>query len=139
MKYAICAALGLATLGGVKAASADTCRDVDIVVENNFTQNGSPIQIKVIDFDYFDNTEGKWRDEAWNSNTIVAPGDTILYAESRNLSFVGGESGTVIRVQFQYLTANNGWSATLDALSAPFHCDRGDQVTVPVNGFAPAL
>lgn len=132
MKFAMCALVAFSMAASVGVAAADTCRDVDIKVRNEFTQNGSPIQIKVIDFDYWDNTEGKWRDEAFVGNVIINPGALVTLAADRNLSFVGNEGGVQIRVQYKYLTANNGWSETLDAVSDPFTCINNRIVTVEV-------
>lgn len=120
-KMMMSAVLAASVISGIGVAAADTCKNVQIRVNNDFVQDESVIQIKMIDFDYWDNTEGKWREEAFLANPIILPGTS--YSFKRDLSFVGGESGVVIRVQFQYLTAHNGWSETLDATSEAFTCN----------------
>ena len=131
MKFAMCGLVAIAMAASAGVAAADTCRDVTIKVRNEFTQDTAPVQIKVIDFDYWDDTEGKWREESFVSNLIVNPGALATLA-TRNLSFVGGENDVQIRVQFKYLTATNGWSETLDAISDPFTCISNRTVTVEV-------
>ncbi|HTE55470.1 MAG TPA: hypothetical protein VK698_31665 [Kofleriaceae bacterium] len=127
-------AAGLMMAGGLAGtAVADRCKDVDIHVYNDFEHDGAPFQVKVIDFDYWDDTEGKWREENWIGNTLYDPGDDFHLVDNRNLEYVGEEDDVVIRVQFKYLTTSNGWSETLDSESAPFHCDDGEHVNVHLN------
>ncbi len=132
-KLAMIATLTAAALvAGADRAAADTCRNVDIRVKNSFRQDGAPIQIKAVDFDYWDDTEGKWRDEAFVGNLVILPGATEWFATNRNLSFVGGEHDVQIRVQFRYFTANNGWSELLDAYSEPFTCTTNRTGSLPI-------
>lgn len=126
-KLMMVTAFALATLGTASVASADLCRNVDIQIHNDFGK-----QIKVVDFDYWDNTEGKWREENFVDNVVVDNGDDHVIT-NRDLEYVGGEFGVKIRVQFKYMTANNGWSEEINASSASFHCDDGDWVNVFVN------
>lgn len=114
-------------IGLTGVAAADKCKDVDIEVHNEFDDDGVPLQIKIVDMDYWDDSEGKWREEM-TSNRIVNPGGRTTY--EKNLSFVGGESGVVIRIHFKYLTTNNGWSETLTAESDEFTCNDHDDVDV---------
>lgn len=124
---------GLALAAGTAAtAAAKPCKDVDIHVFNDFEHDGAAIQIKVVDFDYWDDTEGKWREENFVGNTIYDPGDDFHLVDDRNLEYVGDESGVVIRVQFRYLTANNGWSEVLTAESLPHTCTDGEHFNVIV-------
>lgn len=133
MKLAMCAAAVMTLMTGAKLAAADACKDVDIKVKNSFLQDEAAVPIKVIDFDYWDDTEGKWREESFVGNLIVNPGQTLMLAESRTLSFVGNENDVQVRVQFKYLTARNGWSETLDAYSEPFFCSTvGRHIGLPV-------
>src|SRR5687768_5089463 len=102
---------GLTLVGGLAGdAFAARCRDVAIHVHNNFEHDGAIVQIKIVDFDYWDDGEGKWREENWVGNTIFDPGEDFHPFGDRNLEYVGGESDVVIRVQFKYLTQDNGWS-----------------------------
>jgi hypothetical protein len=114
-------------------ASADRCKDVAIKVKNDFTHDGEAIQIKAVDFDYWDDTEGKWREENWVGNEVIDPGD-LRTINTRNLEYVGGESGVVLRVQYKYMTATKGWSEKLNAQSSSFFCkkDGPNPVTVTV-------
>ena len=125
------AALGVA--GGMSGtAMADRCKDVHIHVDNEFQEDGQFIQIKVVDMDYWDDDEGKWREESAVPNLVADPHENI-HLDERNLEYVGGQSGTVIRVQFRYMTESNGWSEILDAESSEFTCTDSKLVTVTVN------
>jgi hypothetical protein len=113
-------------------AAADRCKNVDIHVHNDFVHDGDLLQIKVVDFDYWDDGEGKWREESWIGNTIYSPTEHKHLVNDRNLEYVGNERDVAIRVQYKYLTSNNGWSETLNALSAPFFCSDGYHADVYV-------
>ncbi len=102
-------------------AAADRCKDVTIKVKNSFTHDGSAVQIQVVDFKYWDDTEGKWRGENYVGNLVINPGWTRTIT-TRNLEYVGGESGVIISVQYKYMTEKNGWSEQLDAQGASFSC-----------------
>jgi hypothetical protein len=130
IKFALTSLVVTTSFAGT--AVADRCKNVDIHVYNDFVHDGDPLQIKVVDFDYWDDREGKWRGENWVGNTIYNPGDDWHLVNDRNLEYVGNEGGVVVRVQYKYLTNNNGWSETLNALSAPFFCNDGEHVNVHV-------
>jgi len=129
----IVAASVIGGLGNV--ALADRCTNLDIYVANDFKLNDVPVQIRVVDFDYFDVNAGKWREEAGVHNQIFNPSGIVssFYVE-RDLTYVGN-SPTIIRLQYQYLTATNGWSENLDAYSNQFICrdDRSALVVVSQN------
>jgi hypothetical protein len=127
---------GVATLlaftGGCGIASATNCKDVTVKVQNKFVHAGNTPQIKVVDFDFWDNTEAKWREELGISNTIVNNGRTKVVA-TRDLEHVGGEKGVRIRVQYKYLSGSSGnWSETLNAESGTFTCNADGPNTVTV-------
>ena len=115
--------LALTITGWSGFALADRCKDVSIKVKNDFTHDGTAVQIQVVDFDYWDDTEGKWREENWVGNVVVDPTKTKTIA-TRNLEYVGGESGVLIRIQYKYMTAKNGWSEQLNAQSSSFKCEK---------------
>lgn len=121
MKLAMCAAAVMTMMTGAKLAAADPCKNITLTVKNSFVRNESPLQIKVIDFDYLDDDAGKWREETVIGNLIVNPGQISAFVTSRNLAYVGDQT-VQLRVQFKYLTENNGWSDTFDAYSEPFFC-----------------
>ncbi len=114
-------------------SSASRCKDVSIKVKNDFTHDGTAVQINVVDFDYWDDTEGKWREENWVGNEVIDP-DDLKTINTRNLEYVGNESGVIARVQYKYMTAKNGWSEKLNAKSSSFYCkkDGPNSVTVTV-------
>ncbi|HWM84634.1 MAG TPA: hypothetical protein VNO33_02325 [Kofleriaceae bacterium] len=133
-KFIMAAAAGLAiTTGLAGAAEAKLCNRVGIHVYNDYEDDGVPIQIRIVDFDYWDDEQGRWREENWVGNTVFLPGEDKHPFSDRNLEYVGDESGVVIRIQFQYMTANNGWSETLNAESAEFTCNDDDHVNVHVD------
>ena len=52
---------------------------------------------------------------------------------TRNLEYVGGESGVIIRVQYKYMTAENGWSERIhEQTSDAFKCNSPTSKTVTV-------
>lgn len=128
--------LGIAAvsvMGGLgNVAMADRCKDLDIYVTNGFTLGDDQVQIRVIDFDYFDVNAGKWREEAGVHNQVFNPSDTAQFYVERDLTFVGG-APTIVRVQYQYLTATNGWSESLDAYSPQFRCTNGGSIDVKID------
>ena len=119
---AVVSALAFAACSGL--ASAHLCKDVTIKVDNDFTHDGSPAQIQVVDFDYWDDTEGKWREENWVGNVVIDFNAGARTIATRNLEYVGGESGVIIRVHYKYMTEKNGWSERLTTQSSPFTCVR---------------
>ena len=119
---AVVVALAFTAWSGI--ASAHLCKDVTIKVDNDFTHDGSPVSIQVVDFDYWDDEEGKWREENWVGNLVIGYNDGSRTIATRNLEYVGDESGVIIRVQFRYMTEKNGWSEQLNAQSSPFKCVR---------------
>jgi hypothetical protein len=119
---AVLTALAFAACSGI--ASAHLCKDVTIKVDNDFTHDGSPAQIQVVDFDYWDDGEGKWREENWVGNVVIDYNAGARTIATRNLEYVGGESGVIIRVHYKYMTEKNGWSERLTAQSTPFTCSR---------------
>lgn len=118
-------------------ASAKNCKDVTVTVVNNFVHAGNKLQIKVVDFDYWDNTEAKWREEFGVDNVIVAPDGGKSKLGTRDLEHVGGEKGVRVRIQYKYLSGSSGnWSEILNAESDTFTCqaDGPNNVTVEVKG-----
>jgi hypothetical protein len=132
---AIAGVLILSGLCGI--ASAKNCKDVTVKVQNHFVHAGNKLQIKVVDMDFWDNNDAKWREEFGISNTIVDYGDKLVPIATRDLEHVGGEKGVRVRVQYEYLSAASGnWSEILNAESDTFTCeaDGPNTVTVEVKG-----
>jgi hypothetical protein len=131
------AAVGFLIISGMGGiASATNCKDVTVKVTNNFVHAGNQLQIKVVDFDYWDNNDAKWREEFGVDNTIVDYSRTKKIA-TRDLEHVGGEKGVRIRVQYKYLSGSSGnWSEILNAESGTFTCnaDGPNTVIVTVTG-----
>jgi len=118
-------------------ASAKNCKDVTVKVQNHFVHAGNELQIKVVDLDFWDNNDAKWREELGIPNTIVDYGDKAVKIATRDFEHVGGEKGVRVRVQFKYLSASSGnWSEVLNAESDTFTCqaDGPNSVTVEVKG-----
>ena len=126
----VAALLAFTSWSGI--ASATNCKDVTVKVQNDFVHAGNKLQIKVVDFKYWDNNDAKWRDEFGVNNTIIANGHTNVVA-TRDLEHVGGEKGVRIRVQYKYLSGSSGnWSETLNAESGTFTCNADGPNTVTV-------
>jgi len=135
MVNAVAGVLVFSGLCGI--ASAKNCKDVTVTVINNFEHAGNKLQIKVVDFDYWDNTEAKWREEVGVANVIVAPDGGKSKLGTRDLEYVGGEKGVRVRIQYKYLSGSSGnWSEILNAQSDTFTCqaDGPNPVTVEVKG-----
>jgi hypothetical protein len=119
--------------GSCGIALAKNCKDVTVKVQNNFVHAGNKLQIKVVDFDYWDNVDAKWREEFGIPNTIVDYGDKPVTVTTRDLEHVGGEKGVRVRVQYKYLSASSGdWSEILNAESDTFTCNADGPNTVTV-------
>ena len=108
-------------LGCSGLARAAQCAGVTIKIANSFKSRGASYPIKVVDLDYWDNTEGHWRKHSVAKRT-VAPNKSTVYSAS--LDHVGNEKGVVVRVHFQYLTAGNDWSEKLTEESDKFYCNK---------------
>jgi hypothetical protein len=136
MKAKMVAVAGLLVFTGLCGiASAENCKDVTVKVTNNFVHGTNTPQIKVVDFDFWDNADAKWREEFGISNVVINNGKTSTVA-TRDLEHVGGEKGVRVRVQFKYLSApSGGWSEILNAESDTFTCkaDGPNTVTVVVS------
>lgn len=118
-------------------ASAKNCKDVTVKVQNHFVHAGNKLQIKVVDLDYWDNNDAKWREEFGIDNQIIDYGDKAVKVATRDFEHVGGEKGVRARVQFKYLSGSSGsWSEILNAESDTFTCnaDGPNSVTVEVKG-----
>jgi hypothetical protein len=114
--------MSLLCAGWSGIAAADRCKDVTVKVQNNFEHGGEPIQIHVVDFDYYDDKKGKWREENLVANVVVGPGD-LRTVTTRNLEYVGDQS-VIIRVQYKYMTEKNGWSEVHNAQAKSFFCKK---------------
>jgi hypothetical protein len=112
--------LALATLAAGTAAADSMCSQVNLEITNEFhdPQGGAAVDIKVVDFKYWDDEDQKWRDEV-TDNKRINPTQTAVW--NKNLEYVGGESGVRIRVFFKFMHAGN-WSSTRTQDSAAFTC-----------------
>ncbi len=122
--------LAAATLAGLAgtAAADSKCSDVGIEVRNQFTSptTNTQTRIKVVDFEYWDDEDNKWRDES-TDNKIINAGQAATW--TKNLEYVGGESGVQIKVHFRFEEPGNGlnggWSNVLTRTSTAFTCVDG--------------
>ncbi len=137
MKFVSAVVVLIMFIGLCGIASAANCKDVTVKVTNNFVHAGNKPQIKVVDFDYWDNEDAKWREEVGISNTIINNNGTPVKVATRDFEHVGGEKGVRVRVQYKYLSASSGnWSEILNAESDTFTCsaDGPNTVIVVVTG-----
>jgi hypothetical protein len=115
------------------ASAADSkCSQVNIQVKNQYHDpvTGAQVDIKVVDFSYWDGEDAKWRDE-WTDNKRINFGQTAVW--TKNLEYVGGEPGVKIKVYFQYDQAGGGWSTNHTETSAAFTCNDQVPVVITVN------
>jgi hypothetical protein len=125
------AALAVAA-GFATAAAADSkCSNVNIQVTNKYKDpvTHAKVDIKVVDLEYWDKEDNKWRDEV-TDNKRIDFGQTKTW--NKNLEYVGGESGVKIKLYFKYDQAGGGWSAEHTTTSSAFTCNDGTSVPVTV-------
>ncbi len=135
MKRFICglfSGLALAVAFTGTAAADSKCSDVNIQVTNAYRDpvNNAKVDIKVVDFKYYDKEDKKWRNE-WTDNKRIDPDQTETW--NKNLAYVGGETGVKIKVYYKYDRAGSGWSGKYSKLSSAFTCVDGTQVPITVN------
>jgi hypothetical protein len=122
-----------ALLAFTGSAAADSrCSNVSIQVKNDYRDpaTNAKVDIKVVDFKYWDKEDDKWRNEV-TDNKRIDTGQTEVW--NKNLEYVGGETGVKVKVYYRYDQAGGGWSATHSALSDAFKCTDGATVPVTVN------
>jgi hypothetical protein len=125
---------GLALVAGAAgtAAADSRCSDVNIQVKNDYRDpvSGARVDIKVVDFEYYDLEDIKWREE-WSDNKRINPNQTEVW--TKNLEYVGGESGVKIKVFFKYDQSGGRWSTTHTKTSSAFTCVDGYPILITVN------
>ena len=120
-------------VGCAGAASADSkCSAVNIEVKNEYHDpaTGAQVDIRVVDFEYFDDEDNKWREE-WSDNKRINFGQTAVW--NKNLEYVGGETGVKIKVFYKYDQSGGDFSATHTKTSTAFKCVDGKSVLITVN------
>ncbi|MDJ0870769.1 MAG: hypothetical protein QNJ87_03270 [Gammaproteobacteria bacterium] len=107
------------------------CSNVNIQITNEYRDpvKKAKVDIKVVDFEYWDKEDDKWRDEA-TRNKRIHPGQTETW--NKNLGKVGGQTGTKLKVHYRYRQAGSRWSAKHTKVSSPFKCVDGTAVAVVV-------
>jgi hypothetical protein len=117
---------------GGTAAADSKCSDVNIQVTNEYRDpvNNAKVDIKVVDFKYWDKEDNKWRNESTN-NKRIDPGQTESW--NKNLAYVGGETGVKVKAYYKYSQAGGGWSTKHTKLSNAFKCVDGTPVSILVN------
>lgn len=113
---------------GIAAADAK-CENVKITITNQFSKNNDHKNIKIVDLDYWDAEDGKWREEV-TGNETVGYGDATSY--TKNLEYVGGETGVKVRIHFKYNEGGTDWSGTFTRTSAAFKCVDNKPVAVTI-------
>ncbi len=126
------AALCLATaaLVVVGAAQADTCKNVDIVVDNQGSQT-----IEVLSMDFRAHTDNQDRHEGL-PNTQVAAGATKTVGANQNLAGIEGYDMKSITIHYKAWCAGaNKWSAEKTWTDTKFlapKCVSGGKYTVQI-------
>jgi hypothetical protein len=126
-----CAAASLLVSAAGAAAADSKCSSVSIEVKNEYRDpvTGAQVDIKVVDFQYWDAEDNKWREE-WSDNKRINYGQTAVW--NKNLEYVGGESGVKIKVYFKYDQAGGKWSTDHTAVSTVFQCVDGKTVPITI-------
>jgi hypothetical protein len=135
MKRAIHQVLAGAALvvGFAGTAAADSkCSSVSIEVKNQYHDpvTGAQVDIRVVDFQYWDDEDNKWREE-WSDNKRINYGQTAVW--NKNLEYVGGEAGVKIKVYYKYDQAGGSWSTDHTRTSTAFSCVDGKTVPITIN------
>jgi hypothetical protein len=105
---------------------------VDIQVTNDYRDpvTNAKVDIKVVDLQYWDKEDNKWRSEL-TDNKRINTGQTAVW--NKNLEYIGGETGVKIKIYFKYEQAGGGWSTDHTELSDAFKCVDGTSVPILVN------
>src|SRR5262249_43728214 len=121
----------VAGFAGSAAAADANCSSVNIQVTNQYHDpvTGAKVDIKVVDFQYFDKEDNTWRSEV-TDNKRINFGQTAVW--NKNLEKVGGETGVKVKVFFKYDQAGGGWSTDHTQLSTAFKCVDGTTVPITV-------
>lgn len=100
-----------------------SCKDAYLKVQNDTSQ-----KIKVIDLDYWDEKDEKWRSEPV-ANEVIPSGQP--WQEIRNLEKVNKDN-TKIRVKYRTLTRKGKWSWKVSKKESGslIKCTRGQQYTI---------
>ena len=135
MKFLFCKIIAIlvSIFGFMGTSVADSkCSDVNIQVTNNYRDpvKNAKVDIKVVDFSYWDKEDNKWRNEM-TDNKRIDPDQTGVW--NKNLAYVGGESGVKIKAYYKYSQSGGGWSAKYSRLSSAFTCYDGVPVQITVN------
>lgn len=128
----IAAGLALAIEFADTAAADSKCSKLNILVTNEFRDpiKNANVEIKVVDFKYWDKEDNKWRNESTDNKRILH-GQTGSW--KKNLAYVGGETGVKIKVYYKYSQPGGGWSTDYTQLSNAFKCIDGDSVEIIVS------
>jgi hypothetical protein len=122
-------ALALAAAPGFARADSK-CNDLDIVVVNDYVgADGYGKEIKVVDLEYYDDEDNKWRGE-WTDNRTINYGGADTW--HKTLSYVGGEQGVKVKIYYKVFD-NGSWGATRTETSAAFQCVDNGAVWVTVD------
>jgi hypothetical protein len=119
-------------VGFAGAAAADSnCSSVNIEVTNDYRDpvTNARVRIKVLDLQYWDQEDNKWRGEA-TDNKIILSGQAENW--NTDLSYVGGETGVKIKLFFKHDQAGGGWSTDHWSFSDAFRCVDGSTVPITV-------
>ena len=121
----------VAGLAGQAAAEDAKCSNVNIKITNEYHDpvNGAKVDIKVVDFQYRDREDAKWRSEVTDNKTIGFKQTAVW---NKNLEYVGGETGVKIKVFFKYDQAGGGWSTDHTQESTEFKCVDGMSVPITI-------
>ena len=120
-------------VGFAGSAAADSmCSNVNIEVKNEYHDpvTGAKVDIKVVDFEYWDAEDAKTRAEV-SDNKRINFGQTAVW--NKNLEYVGGESGVKIKVYYKYDIAGGGFSTDYTKTSTAFKCVDGKTVAITVD------
>src|SRR5262245_54210460 len=114
-----------------QAAADSKCSDVNIQVKNEYHDpvTGAKVDIKVVDFQYWDAEDARWRNKS-TDNKRIDFGQTAVW--NKNLEYVGGETGVKVKVSFKYDQAGGGWSTDHSQTSDAFKCTDGASLQITV-------
>lgn len=125
-------AMAIVAAFAAQAAADSKCSSVNIQVKNMYHDpvTGAEVDIRVVDFQYWDDEDDKGREES-TDNKRINYGQTAVW--TKNLEYVGGESAVKIKVYFKYDQAGAGWSTDHSQTSASFTCTDGRAVAITID------
>lgn len=87
---------------------SDACKNIDITVENEFEVSGSTRRVKVLKFEFYSSSEGRWLTEDVSNQEINVGGSRTWSNE--DLQYAENDRITQVKIHYQYQEFDGDWS-----------------------------